>query len=78
MVGQLLFKGLLDPFYFRRDGEGYLLAIVYRTGSHTSHLAVFDAQHVGDGPIGRAHFDHHIPAGFHGTWVPTEREPKFD
>jgi all-trans-8'-apo-beta-carotenal 15,15'-oxygenase len=60
------------------EGEGYLLAIVYRASSHTSHLAVFDAQRVGDGPIGRAHFDHHIPAGFHGTWVPTEREPTFD
>lgn len=51
------------------EGEGYLLSIVYRADSHTSYLAVFDAQHVGDGPIGRAHFDHHVPAGFHGTWV---------
>jgi len=52
------------------EGEGYLLALIYRAASHTSHLAVFDAQRVGEGPIARAHFDHHIPAGFHGAWVP--------
>jgi len=51
------------------EGEGYLLTIVYRSSSQTSHLAVFDAQHVSDGPIARAHFDHHIPSSFHGTWV---------
>ena len=52
------------------EGDGYLLTIVYRSSSQTSHLAVFDAQHVSDGPIARAHFDHHVPSGFHGTWVP--------
>jgi all-trans-8'-apo-beta-carotenal 15,15'-oxygenase len=51
------------------EGEGYLLTIVYRSSSRTSHLAVFDAQHLSDGPLSRAHFDHHIPSGFHGTWV---------
>jgi all-trans-8'-apo-beta-carotenal 15,15'-oxygenase len=57
------------------EGEGYLLAIIYRAASHTSHLAVFDALRVGEGPIARAHFDHHIPASFHGTWVPTPPGP---
>jgi all-trans-8'-apo-beta-carotenal 15,15'-oxygenase len=56
------------------EGEGYLLALIYRATTHTSHLAVFDAQRVGEGPIARAHFDHHIPASFHGTWVPNRGE----
>ncbi len=55
------------------EAEGYLLSTLYRSSSHTSHLAVFDAQRVADGPIVRAHFDHHIPADFHGTWVPNQR-----
>ena len=56
------------------EGEGYILAIVYRAASHASHLAVFEAQRVGEGPIARAHFDHHIPSSFHGTWVPSRSE----
>jgi all-trans-8'-apo-beta-carotenal 15,15'-oxygenase len=54
------------------DGEGYLLLQVYSVPSHTTHLAVIDARAVENGPIARAHFDHHIPAGFHGIWVPAE------
>jgi all-trans-8'-apo-beta-carotenal 15,15'-oxygenase len=56
------------------EGEGYILAIFYRAAGHASHLAVFDAQRVGEGPIARAHFDHHIPSSFHGTWVPSRSE----
>ncbi len=51
-----------------------ILAIFYRTASHASHLAVFDAQRVGEGPIARAHFDHHIPSSFHGIWVPSRSQ----
>jgi all-trans-8'-apo-beta-carotenal 15,15'-oxygenase len=54
------------------EGDGYLLSVIYRLSEHKSHLAIFDAQHIEDGPIARAHFDHHIPAGFHGTYVPAE------
>lgn len=54
------------------EGEGYLLSVIYRLSEHKSHLAIIDAQRVEEGPIARAHFDHHIPAGFHGTYVPTE------
>jgi all-trans-8'-apo-beta-carotenal 15,15'-oxygenase len=54
------------------EGEGYLLSVIYRLSEHKSHLAIIDAQHVEDGPIARAYFDHHIPAGFHGTFVPEE------
>jgi len=57
----------------RPDGpedEGHVLALVYASKTHTTHLSILDAQRPEDGPIARAHFDHHIPAGFHGIWVP--------
>jgi len=52
------------------EGDGYLVGLAYDQASHTSRLIVLDAQHVGDGPIAQARLDHHIPADFHGTWVP--------
>ena len=35
---------------------------------NASHLAIFDAQHIEDGPIARADLDHRVPMGFHGSW----------
>ncbi len=52
------------------EDEGWLLQLVYAAKTHTTHLAVLDARRLEEGPIARAHFDHHIPAGFHGVWVP--------
>ncbi|MBW2665101.1 MAG: carotenoid oxygenase family protein, partial [Deltaproteobacteria bacterium] len=54
------------------EGDGYLVGLAYNQASHTSRLIVLDAQHVGDGPIAQARLDHHIPADFHGTWVPNQ------
>ena len=51
------------------EGDGFLLGLAFDQASHRSRLVVFDALHVGDGPIAQAHLDHHIPADFHGTWV---------
>ena len=52
------------------EDEGHILTLVYDSKSHTTHVAVIDAQRLEEGPVARAHFDHHIPAGFHGIWVP--------
>ena len=52
------------------EDEGWVLQLVYAAKTHTTHLAVLDARRLEDGPIARAHLDHHIPAGFHGVWVP--------
>jgi all-trans-8'-apo-beta-carotenal 15,15'-oxygenase len=54
------------------EGDGYLTTVVYRKASHTSYFAMLDTRDLTRGPITRAHFDHHIPAGFHGTWVPAQ------
>lgn len=56
------------------EGEGYILTMIYRSKSHRSHLAVFDAQRIGEGPLARAHFGHHIPASFHGVWLSDPRD----
>jgi all-trans-8'-apo-beta-carotenal 15,15'-oxygenase len=63
-----------EPTFVPRSGgdpgEGHVLVLVYDASTHRSHLAVFESRSLESGPIGRAHFDHHIPAGFHGIWVP--------
>jgi carotenoid cleavage dioxygenase-like enzyme len=51
------------------EGVGYLLATIFDEARNASHLAVLDAQRVEQGPIARAHLDHRVPAGFHGSFV---------
>ncbi|HTR60502.1 MAG TPA: carotenoid oxygenase family protein [Candidatus Binataceae bacterium] len=53
-----------------KEGEGYLLTNIYDEDRNTSHLAIFDAEEIGRGPIARAHLDHRVPVGFHGNWRP--------
>lgn len=51
------------------EGDGYILALCYQGQTHTSYWAVFDTRALSDGPILKAHYEHHIPSGFHGAWV---------
>jgi all-trans-8'-apo-beta-carotenal 15,15'-oxygenase len=71
VLGSGLFPG--EPIFVPREGvgeaSGYLLTLVYDAKSHESHVAVIDAERLEDGPIAKAHFGHHVPFGFHGTWV---------
>ena len=53
-----------------KEGVGHLLVVVFDERRNRSHLAVFDAESVEDGPIARAHLDHRVPSGFHGSFVP--------
>jgi all-trans-8'-apo-beta-carotenal 15,15'-oxygenase len=48
--------------------DRFVLSLVYASRAHASYLAVLDAEHLDDGPVARAWFDHHIPYTFHGTW----------
>jgi carotenoid cleavage dioxygenase len=50
------------------EGDGFLLAVVYRGETDTSDLVVFDAQDVARGPIGTASLPRRVPFGFHGNW----------
>jgi all-trans-8'-apo-beta-carotenal 15,15'-oxygenase len=63
-----------EPVFAPRPGgsgetDGWVLVLVYDERSRTSHVAVLDAQAPDAGPLGRAHFDHHVPVTLHGTWV---------
>lgn len=51
------------------EGDGWLLATVYRGGSNTSDLVILDAQDVEAGPIATAHVPRRVPFGFHGNWA---------
>ena len=51
------------------EGDGWLLATVYRGAEDRSDLAVFEAQDVERGPIALAQLPRRVPFGFHGNWV---------
>lgn len=59
-----------EGLYAITESGEYLLTLVYDAAAHTSHVAVIDARRFGEGPIARAHFDHHVPFTFHGIWSP--------
>ena len=52
------------------EGDGYLLATVFRGAENRSDLAVFDAAALEQGPIAIAELSHRVPFGFHGNWRP--------
>jgi carotenoid cleavage dioxygenase-like enzyme len=63
-----------EPVFVERskaaaDGDGWLLAVVYRARENRSDLAVFNATDVETGPVALVHLAHRVPDGFHGNWV---------
>src|SRR6185312_14789345 len=50
------------------EGDGYLLATIYRGSEKRSELAIFDATALDKGPIALAALSHHVTLGFHGNW----------
>ena len=51
------------------EGDGWLVAFVYRRATNTSDIAILDAAAVDAGPVATVHLDTRVPNGFHGTWV---------
>ena len=51
------------------EGDGYLLATIYRATEKRSNLAIFDAMTLDDGPIALAELSHRVTLGFHGNWL---------
>lgn len=65
--------GLSEPVFVPRaddapEGDGWLLATVYRGADKRSDLAVFDATDIARGPVALVHLSHRVPFGFHGNW----------
>jgi carotenoid cleavage dioxygenase-like enzyme len=63
-----------EPVFVERnknasEGDGWLLAAVWRANENTSDLAVFNATDVEAGPVALVHLGHRVPDGFHGNWV---------
>ena len=63
-----------EPVFVERgsdaaEGDGWLLAVVWRARENCSDLAVFDANEIAAGPIALVHLGHRVPDGFHGNWV---------
>lgn len=52
----------------RRD-QGWLIGTALDSRRRRLCLSVFDAAHVGDGPVCQAALPHTLPLGFHGTFV---------
>ena len=52
------------------EGEGVLLATVYREAEHRSDLLVLDAENVEKDPLATIELPVRIPFGFHGNWRP--------
>jgi carotenoid cleavage dioxygenase len=50
------------------EGEGYLLAVVYRGEEKRSDVLVLDAQNVDRAPLATVKLPHRVPFGFHGNW----------
>lgn len=51
-----------------REGEGYLISVIYRAKENRSDLCVLDAENIADGPLATAELPHRVPFGFHGNW----------
>jgi len=63
-----------EPVFVARDdkaaeGDGFLLAVVWRARDNVSDLAIFNATDVAAGPVALVHLGHRVPDGFHGNWV---------
>jgi carotenoid cleavage dioxygenase len=52
------------------EGDGWVLAVVYRGAEDRSDLVLFDAEAIEAGPIGMAKLPRRVPFGFHGNWRP--------
>lgn len=50
------------------EDDAFVLDLVFDRTSQHSYLAVLDGQRLADGPLATVHFDHAIPATFHGVF----------
>ena len=54
------------------EGDGWLISFVHDHKTDESVLAVLDAQHVEEGPVGEVIMPRAVPHGFHAAWVPAD------
>ncbi len=54
---------------YAEEGEGWLLAVVWRARENRSDLAVFNATDIEAGPAALVQLQTRVPDGFHGNRV---------
>ena len=52
------------------EGDGWVVAVVFRVAEDRSDFVVFDAGGIDAGPIGVPKLPRRVPFGFHGNWRP--------
>jgi carotenoid cleavage dioxygenase len=52
------------------EGDGYVIALVYRAATNTSELLILNAQDIAGEPATVLKLPRRVPAGFHGNFVP--------
>ncbi len=67
--------GISEPVFVPRapdaaEGDGWLLAVVWRAAEGRSDLVLFDATGVDAGPVATVELPVRVPFGLHGNWVP--------
>lgn len=67
--------GVGEPVFVPRsrsakEGEGYVLTLVYDENRDTSELHVVSAENFQGEPVAVIELPHRVPYGFHGAWVP--------
>jgi carotenoid cleavage dioxygenase-like enzyme len=66
--------GVSEPVFVPRnaeaaEGDGWLLATVWRGEERRSDLVILDTDDVARGPVATVQLPHRVPFGFHGNWV---------
>jgi carotenoid cleavage dioxygenase len=70
-VGEFVF----EPRHAGADeGDGWLMGFVVDARRQTTDFVILDALNFSGPPQAVVTIPHRIPAGFHGNWVPTQRE----
>jgi len=71
-------EGVSEPVFVPRtldaaEGDGWILAVLYRAEEKRSDLLMFEAQELSAGPVATIQLSHRIPFGFHGNWREARR-----
>jgi len=71
-TGEILFAPRTQPPSKKpivKEGDGYLIAIVYNAWTKKSEVVILDADKM-DKELARIKLTHHVPQGFHGIFTP--------
>ena len=58
------------------EGDGYVIALVYRAATNTSELLILNARDIAGEPVTVLKLPRRVPAGFHGNFVAASTNPE--